>query len=173
MRGVHFATSRSMETSDFIDRLNDFIAAHTRPEEIISDNAQTFKAASTWIEKLMKSEALHDYLADHGIKWKFIVAKSPWSGGFYERMNRDLKSMIWQKLGKSHLSFDGFTRAIKDIEIIFNNRPLQYVEEELGPRLLTPNRIIHGQDIHLLEDTKEQDSPSKMENRIRKAKEVM
>ena len=172
-RGVHFATSRSMETSEFIDRLNDFIAAHTRPEEIISDNAQTFKAASTWIEKLMKNEALHDYLADHGIKWKFILAKSPWRGGFYERMNRDLKSMIWQKLGKSHLSFDGFTRVIKDIEIIFNNRPLQYVEDELGPRVLTPNRIIHGRDIHLLEETEEQDSPSKMENRIRKAKEVM
>ena len=172
-RGVHFATSRSMETSEFIDRLNDFIAVHTRPEEIISDNAQTFKATAMWMGRLMKSEALHDYLADHGIKWNFILARSPWRGGFYERMNRDMKAMIWQKLGKSHLSFEGFTRVIKDIEIIFNNRPLQYVEDELGPRVLTPNRIIHGRDIHLLEETEEQDSPSKMEKRIRKAKEVM
>ena len=39
--------------------------------------------------------------------------------------------------------------------------------------MLTPNRIIHGRDIHLLEETEEPDSPSKMEKGIRKAKEVM
>ena len=60
-----------------------------------------------------------------------------------------------------------------DTEIIFNKRPLQYVEDELGPRVLTPNRIIHGRDIHLLEEIEEPDSPSKIEKRIRKAKEVM
>ena len=91
---------------------------HTKSEEIISDNAQTFKAAATWIDKLKKSEALHDYLANYSIKWDFILAKRLWRGGFYERMNRDLKTLIWQKLGKGHLSFDGFTRVMKDIEII-------------------------------------------------------
>ena len=134
---------------------------------------KTFKAAATWIDKLRKNEALHDYLADHSIKWGFTLAKSPWHSGFYERMIRDLKTMTWQKLGKGHFSFEGFTRVIKDIEIIFNNRPLQYVEDELGPRVLTPNRIIHGRDIHLLEEIEEPDSPSEMEKRIRKAKKVM
>ena len=81
--------------------------------------------------------------------------------------------MIWQKLGKSHLSFEGFTRVINDNGIIFNSRPLRYVEDELGPQVLTLNRIIHGRDIHLLEETEEQDSPIKMEKRIRKSKEVM
>ena len=71
-RGVHFATTKSKETLEFIDCLNDFIAVHTRPEEIISDNGQTFKAAAGSVDKLMKSEALHDYLADQGIKWDFI-----------------------------------------------------------------------------------------------------
>ena len=99
-RGVHFVTTKSIETLEFIDHLNDFFAVHTRPEEIISDNAQTFKAAATWINKLRKSKALRDYLADHSIKWDFILTKSPWCGGFYEWMNRDLKTMIWQKLGK-------------------------------------------------------------------------
>ena len=47
--------------------------------------------------------------------------------------------MLWQKLGRSYLSFDGFSRVIKDIEIVFNNRPLQYVEDEFGSRVLTPN----------------------------------
>ena len=62
---------------------------------------------------------------------------------------------------------------IKDIEIIFNSQPLQHVKDELGPRVLTPNRIIHGRDIHLLEEIEEPDSSSKIEKHIGKAKEVM
>ena len=111
--------------------------------------------------------------ATNGIKWDLILAKCPWRSGFFERINRDLKTMMWQKLGRSHLSLDGFSTVIKDIEIIFNNRPLQYVEDELGTHVLTPNRIIRGRDIHLLEEIKEPDSPSKMAKRIRKAKEGM
>ena len=66
---------------------------------IISDNVKTFKAAAAWISQLMKSEALHDCLAKNGINLDFILVKSPWRGGFYERTSGDLKTMIWQKLG--------------------------------------------------------------------------
>ena len=55
--------------------------------------------------------------------------------------------MLLQKLGRSYLSFDGFGRVIKDIEIVFNNRPLQYVENEFGSRVLTQNSIIHGRNV--------------------------
>ena len=48
---------------------------------------------------------------------------------------------------------------------MFNNRPIQYVEDELGPRVLTPNRIIHGRDVYLLEELEEADTPNKMEKR--------
>ena len=152
-----------METSEFIARLNEFIAVCSRPQEIVSDNASTFKAAAAWIKKLMQSEELHEYLEYYSIKWDFILPKSPWRGGFWERINRDLKTMLWQKLGKSYLSFDGFSRVIKDIEIVFSNRPLQYVEDEFGSRVLTPNSIIHGRNVNL----------SKMERRVRRAKAVM
>ena len=81
--------------------------------------------------------------------------------------------MLYQKLGRSYLSFSGFNRVVKDIEIVFNNRPIQYVKDEIGPRVLTPNRIIHGRDAYLLEELQEADTPSKMEKRIRAAKEVM
>ena len=121
----------------------------------------------------MQSEELHEYLEYHSIKWDFILPKSPWRGGFWERINRDLKTILWQKLGRSYLSFDGFSRVIKDIEIVFNNRPLQYVEDEFGSRVLTPNSIIHGRNVYLLEDIEEPDHLSKMERRVRKAKVVM
>ena len=90
-----------------------------------------------------KSEELHEYLAKHEIQWEFILTKSPWRGAFYERLNRDLKKMLYQKLGGSYLTFPGFSRVVKDIEIVFYNRPIQYMEDEVGPSVLTPNRIIH------------------------------
>ena len=162
-----------MEAKEFVDKLNEFIAVHSRPQEIISDRAKTFKAAAKFIEKLRRSEELHAYLSDQDIKWDFILSKSPWRGAFYERLNRDLKSIIFQKLGRSYLPFDRFCRVVKDTEIIFNNRPLHYAEDEIGPRDSTPNSIIHGREIYTLEENKIEETASKMERRLRKTKDEM
>ena len=80
---------------------------------------------------------MHDYLSDQGIIWEFSLAKIPWRGSFYERVHRDLKNILYQKLRRSHLTYEGLSRVIKDIEIIFNNRPLQYVEDEMDISLNT------------------------------------
>ena len=61
-KGVHFTTTRTMETLEFIAILNEFITVHSRPQEIVSDDAQTFKAAAAWIKKPMQSKELHEYL---------------------------------------------------------------------------------------------------------------
>ena len=157
-----------MEAKEFIDKLNEFIAVYSRPQEIISDNAKAFKAAAKFIEKLQRSEELHEYLSDQDIKWNFILSKKPWRGAFYERLNRNLKSIIFQKLGRSYLLFDGFCRVAKDTEVIFNYRPLLYVEDEIGPRVLTPNSIIHGREVYTLEENEIEETASKMEKRLRK-----
>lgn len=170
-RAVYFTVTKTMETKEFIDKLNEFIAA--RPQDIISDNAKTFKAAAKFMGKLRKSEELHTYLSDQDIIWDFILSKSPWRGAFYERLNRDLKSILFQKLGRSYLPFDGFCRVVKDTEIIFNNRPLQCVEDEIGPKVLTLNSIIHGREIYTLEETDMGETANKIEKRLRKAKDEM
>ena len=108
-----------METTEFIARLNEFIAVRSRRQKIVSDNASTFKAAAAWIKTLMQSEELHEYLEYHSIKWDFILPKSPWRGGFWKRINKDLKTMLWQKLGRNYLFLDGFSRVIEDIEIFY------------------------------------------------------
>ena len=172
-RAVYSTATKTMEAKEFIDKLYEFIAVHSRPQEIISDNAKTCKAAAKFIEKLRRSEELHAYQSDQDIKWNFILSKSPWRGAFYERLNRDLKSIIFQKLGRSYLPFEGFGRIFKDTEIIFNNRPLQYVEDEIGPRVLTSNSIIHGKEIYTLEENEIEETASRMEKRLRKAKDEM
>ena len=71
------------------------------------------------------------------------------------------------------MPFDRFCRVVKDTETIFNNRPLQYVEDEIGPRVLTPNSIIHGKEIYTLEEKEIEETASKMEKRLRKTKDGM
>ena len=61
----------------------------------------------------------------------------------------------------------------ESLQIVFNNRSLQYVEDEFGSRVLTPNSNIHGRQVYMLEDIEEPDNPSKMERHVRKAKGVM
>ena len=82
-RAVYFTATKTMEAKEFVDKLNEFIAVHSRPQAIISDNAKTFKAAAKFIEKLRRSEELHAYLSDQDIKWDFILSKSSWRGAFY------------------------------------------------------------------------------------------
>ena len=71
------------------------------------------------------------------------------------------------------MPFDGFSIAVKDAEIIFNSRPLQYVDDEIGPRVLTPNSLIHGREIYTLEENEMEETANKMEKRLRKAKVEM
>ena len=51
-RAVSFTATKTMEAKEFVGKLNEFIEVYSRPQEIISDNAKTFKAAAKFIEKL-------------------------------------------------------------------------------------------------------------------------
>ena len=49
------------------------------PGTMVSDNGKTFK-----------SKELKEFCVSKGIKWIHIVERSPWSGGFYERLVRSI-----------------------------------------------------------------------------------
>ena len=61
-----------------------------------------------------------------------------------------------------------------DVQVNMNNRPITYVEDELGPRTLSPNSILNVKDQYLLqdvEDISDDDAFSKSEKRIRVKKD--
>ena len=115
-RAVHLELAKSQTASEFQEKLNSFITRKTRPSRIVSDNATTFIATSKWIKQIRKSERLHDYLATQNIHWKFNLAKSPWWGGLYERLIKEIKTTLYKTLGKSHLLFNQLETVILDIE---------------------------------------------------------
>ena len=74
------------------------------PRAFISDNFKTFKSKD--IKHLMLSL---------NIKWKLILEKSPWWGGFYERIIGIIKR-IKKIIGKALLNYDELTTLLAEIE---------------------------------------------------------
>ena len=127
-RAVHLELIKTQEACEFQRKLNAFIARRGRPRLMISDNAATFKATAKWTKLFRKSEKLQDFLATQDIHWRFNLAKSPWWGGIYERLIREIKKTLHKTLGKSHLFFEGLESVVLNVESNMNNRPLTYVE---------------------------------------------
>ena len=75
-------------------------------------------------------------------------------------------------MGRSHLSFEQLESVIIDIERHLNNRPLTYIESEVGEgKVLTPNSIMWGQNAHTLEDLEvDMDSVTKFQRRLEHAR---
>ena len=50
------------------------------------------------------------------------------------------------------LTWNKFEKLLLDIELILNNRPLIYVEDNVQLQVLTPNTLIHRMNIVNLEE---------------------
>ena len=152
-RAVHLEMTKSQTAEEFQGRLNAFITRRTRPERIVSDNAAVFKATATWIKRIRKSEALQDNLARQRIHWHFNLSRSPWWGGLYERLIKEVKKTLYKTMGSTSLQYEQVEAVVMDIERHLNNRPLTYVESEAGEeQVLTPNIVMWGQGAHAIED---------------------
>ena len=85
---IHLELVENMTSDAFL--LRRFIARRSKPSMIICDNANQFKLGNIVIDKIWNKVTsdndVQTYIANEGIKWKFIVEYSPWKGGFYERV---------------------------------------------------------------------------------------
>ena len=172
MQAVHLELTKLQLADEFQAKLNAFIT-RTRPETLTSDNGGAFKATSDWIRNLQRRERLSDYLVQQEITWKFNLSKAAWWGAIYERLIKDIKGVLHKTLGSSHLSFAQLETVVLDIGYHRNNRPLLYVESEVGEdQVLTPNVIMWGQNSHILQDIEvESESLTKLERGLQHARE--
>lgn len=95
VRAIHLEPTDSMSVEDCMLALRRFTARRGLPSMMYSDNAKTFVACSGQIQKV------YGHISPH---WKFIVPRSPWWGGWWERLIRSVKSAIRKTLSVKYSS---------------------------------------------------------------------
>jgi len=73
------------------------------------------------------------------IKWKFIVERAAWWGGFWERM---AKIALKASLGKSSVSYDVLQTILIEGEATVNSPPLTYIDNDPKNIILTPGNFL-------------------------------
>ena len=135
-RAVHIELTPDLSVKSFLLAFRRFISRCGIPENIISDNFKTFKAVE--VQNFMR------YIR---IKWNFILEKSPWRDGFYERMIRSIKNTLKKVVGVSSLDYEQLNTVLVEIENVINSRPLSYMNDENLDENLTPYPLIYGRNI--------------------------
>ena len=103
IRAVLLELVEDQTASAFLRAFKRFASRRGIRECIISDNAKTFKAGSQDLQALktqvIEAAESQRFLANHGIKWKFITERAPWWEGFYERLIGLVKRRLKKKKG--------------------------------------------------------------------------
>ena len=138
---------------------------------MISDNASVFKSTATWMKNIRTSERLLDYLARQDINWPFVRSRSPWRGGMYERLIKDVKKTFYKTLGQTHLTSAQLEAVVIDVEKHLNNRPLTYLDSDGGEKqVLTPDILMWGQNVYPIVGEEDEQETSALNKLLREAK---
>ena len=143
-RAIHLELVPDLTTNCFIHSLDRFTSRRGIPHVMVSDNAKTFKCAANELNCIITSSSYQASLADQRIRWFFYLEKSPWWGGFIERMVGSVKSLLRRLLYRALLNYEEMTTVLTRIESIINSRPITYtyVDDVVEP--LTPSHLLIG-----------------------------
>ena len=113
-----------------------FISRRGYPDLLVSDNAKTFKSVE-----------LKSFLRLNEIDQDFILPRSPWWGGFYERLVRTVKSTLNKTIGKARLTYEEMETVLVEAEAVINNRPLTYLYDDDFVEPITPSHLLCGRNM--------------------------
>ena len=151
-KAIHLELLPNQSTPQFIMALKRLIARRDTASVIYSDKAKNFVAASKGIGKTNKDEKMQEYLIKEQIKWNFNLSRVPWWGGQFERMVVLAKQPLFKATGRANLTKQELEKILMGIEVVQNNRPLIYIEENIQRPVLTPNTLLYGQPIMIPEE---------------------
>lgn len=150
-RAVHLELAYDMSTNSFLLGFRRFISRRGLCTVLYSDNAKSFKRADRELRKWWKcinDPKVKNMFASKGIEWKFIIERSPWWGGFWERQIRTVKTCLKKIIGKSSLSLKELETVFIEIEAMINSRPITYLYNEASePSPLTPSHFLVGKRV--------------------------
>ena len=148
-RAIHLELVDSLNVDSFLQAFRRFCARRGLPSVVISDNAKNFKSASKEVKRLLRSPRLGESFARKQVKWQFIVDRSPWQGGAWERLIRSVKRCLLKIVGRSMLKDAELSTILTEIECVVNSRPITYVYDDSDgvSYPLTPPHLINGRNL--------------------------
>ena len=93
--------------------LKRFINQYGATKQVLSGNGSVFT-----------SKEVEEFISLHGIKWSYNIAEAPWTGGFFESMERSAKRCLKKILGQARVRFNELLTILKKIENVCNRRQL-------------------------------------------------
>lgn len=149
-RAVHLELAEDLTSETFINIFRRFVARRGCPKIMISDNATNFRSGSEILTRLANEPEVNDLTVNYNVRWKFIPPRSPWHGGFYERMIGLVKGCLRKVLFRRKLSLNDLQTILTEVEARVNNRPLTYQDDSLQQlEPLTPSHLLHGRKLQL------------------------
>ena len=151
-RALHLDLVEDLSGPTFIRSLRRFSSRRGMPSFINSDNAKTFKFANQFLSKLTNDHTVLSFLQERRITWRFNLERSPWWGGYFERLVGSVQRCLKKVLGNARLNLDELRTVLIEVEGTLNSRPITYVYDEVGVHPITPSHLICGRRLTQLAD---------------------
>ena len=143
-RAIHMELVPDMSSPALKNSMIRFVSTRGIPQCMISDNAKSFKKTAEDLNCQITRSPTHEFIEDNNITWLFYLEKSPWWGGFIERMVGSVKSVLRKTLYRTFLSYDEMTTLLKQLESIVNSRPITQMFDDEVVEPLTPSHLLIG-----------------------------
>jgi len=144
-RAVHLEIVPDLTEDSFLHAFRRFASRRSLPRLMISDNATTFHASATQIQRLCNSPTSQSTLTEKGTQWQFIPKRAPWYGGWWERLVGVMKTTLKMVLGRASVNLQTMQTVITEVEAIMNDRPITYVTSGRdAPEPLTLAHLLRG-----------------------------
>ena len=122
-KAIHLELTADLSVMSFLQAFRRFTSRWGLPATIFSDNAKTLKSTCSDTKKIVRSSEVQTHMTNNQINWKFIVERTPWWGGFWERMVGITKRCL-------RITFEELCTVIVEIEGIVNSRPFTYLYDD-------------------------------------------
>ena len=138
-RAVHLELTDSLSKEDFLLAYRRFSARRSMPSTIYSDRAKTFQAADAYLRATLGTLAP---------EWRFNAPRSPWWGGWFERLVKSVKGALKKSLGSGVFRRSELETCLHEVEATVNSRPLTFVGDEVdSAEPLTPGHFLVGKNM--------------------------